>query len=444
MTFQTFSLIGLLLAAPPAPTAKELNAQGFELYKQGDFQGAYAAFNEATRVSPSLAIALYNRAALASKLGDSYAREDLLADLQVSIGQDPARLARAKVDQDFDPIRTTLAFQRIIDAPDIHSVAGLTALLPKLSWCRALAERYSFGNATFRLLSGGHFEIDRQPAGTWKVVARPKRDPLIVIEMKEPAKTMTGQLLPDGRLVFDDEWWANERGSTALTWADSADVITGEDVARQLVDEALALEKKDARRAFDVVQKLLRAIDAAPRSARAYYELARVRGETADSCSDDTSAAVNELEAAFSLDPTLRERAKNDAGIARLGKNIAYRLLMGTDLRKPADVAALLPKLDWYFGPPSQSDLGWGLSYAFKPDGRFEMSERLSVDDDFMEDKRVGAWKVARAGNGVTVTIEVPASKHSKAAHLVGWLTRDGRLLFESQWWRSGFAECCC
>lgn len=443
MPFATFSVIGLLLAAPPpTSSAKELNAEGFELYKKGDFQGAYAAFEQATRASPSLPIALYNRSALAVKTGHSFWLPTLLADLSASIEQDPSRLARARVDPDFEPIRTTLGFQRLIGAPDVHSVAGLTALLPKLSWWRASAEKYSIdASHTFRLRAGGRFDIEGQPSGAWRVVARPGRDPLVVIVVKEPAKTMTGELLPDGRLVFDDEWWTNTFLPGAPAWVEPTQTNSGDAAAQRLIGQALEEEQKSQ---YASVPLLLAAIDAAPRSARAYYELARVRGASADSCSDETSEGVSNLEAAFTLDPALRERAKTDTGIARLGRNFAYWPLMGADLRNPADLTALLPKLEWYFGPPSQSDMGWGLHYAFKPRGRFEFTERIVTENDLFTDQRVGTWKVARAGSGITVIIELPASKYAKAAQLVGRLTRDGRLLFESQWWRSGFAECCC
>jgi tetratricopeptide (TPR) repeat protein len=131
----------LLSGAPDGGThsAKELNVEGYELYKANKWKEAADRFKEAFTADPKLAIAHYNFAATIFRaLQDDgcdqlYPLDEALEHLRTSIGLDPKRLARLKEDPDFAEFRHTARYFELLGA-NLASAAELTALFPKLKF----------------------------------------------------------------------------------------------------------------------------------------------------------------------------------------------------------------------------------------------------------------------------------------------------------------------
>jgi tetratricopeptide (TPR) repeat protein len=132
--------LSVLPQAAGAQTAKELNAQGFRLYKAKDYAGALKLFEQALVADPNLALAHYNFAATLGvfrKKGqicqhDAY-KQQILDHLEKAVALDPARKERMKRDADFDTVRDTLRYQRLLGlSPD--NPKDVAALLQRVSW----------------------------------------------------------------------------------------------------------------------------------------------------------------------------------------------------------------------------------------------------------------------------------------------------------------------
>jgi tetratricopeptide (TPR) repeat protein len=133
-------LVLALTAAVPAPAAKALNTEGFRLYQAGRYPEALEKFQEAARQAPDYALARYNVAAtlgLLRKQGKvceySAHRDVIVEHLTWSVKLDARRLARAKVDRDFDAIRDTLGWQRLLGRTPERE-ADVPRLLRSVSW----------------------------------------------------------------------------------------------------------------------------------------------------------------------------------------------------------------------------------------------------------------------------------------------------------------------
>ncbi|MFP2911139.1 tetratricopeptide repeat protein [Pyxidicoccus sp. 3LFB2] len=133
-------LVLALTAAVPAPAAKTLNTEGFRLYQSGRYPEALEKFQEAARQAPDYALARYNVAATLGllrkrgKICEYSAHRDVIVEhLTQAVKLDARRLARAKVDRDFDAIRDTLGWQRLLGlTPERETDVRL--LLPAVSW----------------------------------------------------------------------------------------------------------------------------------------------------------------------------------------------------------------------------------------------------------------------------------------------------------------------
>jgi tetratricopeptide (TPR) repeat protein len=135
-------LLATLLFAVPAlaQSAKELNAEGFRLYQAGKFPQALEKFQAAFQADPKYALAWYNSAATLGVLRkqdrvcefEAY-RETIVQQLGTAVKLDPRRLTRAKEDKDFEPIRDTLGWQRLLGRSP-QRVADVPTLLRQVSW----------------------------------------------------------------------------------------------------------------------------------------------------------------------------------------------------------------------------------------------------------------------------------------------------------------------
>ena len=131
----------LALGAPArGQTARELNAEGFKLYRRGKFPEALGTFQRAFQKDQTLAIAHYNYAAtlgVLRKAGhvcelDAY-RPVILDHLERAIALDPRRRARMRQDPDLDPIRDTVRYQQLLGR-SLARPQDARAFIESVSW----------------------------------------------------------------------------------------------------------------------------------------------------------------------------------------------------------------------------------------------------------------------------------------------------------------------
>jgi tetratricopeptide (TPR) repeat protein len=221
---RAFLLLAPLLFAVPAlaQSAKELNAEGFRLYQAGKFPEALEKFQAASQADPKYALAWYNSAATLGVLRkqdrvcefEAY-RETIVQQLGTAVKLDPRRLTRAKEDKDFEPIRDTLGWQRLLGRSP-QRVADVPTLLRQVSWFGPGVGVYGT-TQKLRFQEGGRVVLWRKTVddagtpreeelpGTYTVKGRAVE--LRFPGMKQPLKgtlTATGALKVNGLETFTD------------------------------------------------------------------------------------------------------------------------------------------------------------------------------------------------------------------------------------------------
>lgn len=208
-------LVSLLFAVPAlAHSAKELNAEGFRLYQAGKFPEALEKFQAAYQADPKYALGWYNSAATLGVLRkqdkvcehEAY-RETIVQQLTTAVKLDPRRLARAKEDADFEPIRDTLGWQRLLGRSP-RKVADVPVLLRQVSWFGPGVGVYGT-TKKLRFQDGGRVELWRKTVddtgmpkeetvtGTYTVRGR-------TVELRFPGmKPLKGTLTVGGALKVD-------------------------------------------------------------------------------------------------------------------------------------------------------------------------------------------------------------------------------------------------
>jgi hypothetical protein len=130
-----------LCGAPPAPqTAKDLNAEGFRVYKQGKFPEALELFGRSMAADDGLALAHYNYAAtlgvLRAKEGacshGAY-RSEIVRHLTRAVELDEGRRVRMKADRDFDPIRDTVGYLALLGRSP-KNPKDVAAIVEQVTW----------------------------------------------------------------------------------------------------------------------------------------------------------------------------------------------------------------------------------------------------------------------------------------------------------------------
>jgi tetratricopeptide (TPR) repeat protein len=209
-------LVSLTLALPAlAQSARDLNAEGFRLYKAGQLPEALGKFQAAAQADPKYALAHYNVAATLGVLRkqgqvcefEAY-RETIIERLKLAVKLDPKRLARAKEDADLDPIRDTLGWQRLLGRSP-ERVADVPELLRRVSWFGPGVGVYGT-TRTLRFQEGGRVVLkrktvdeegtpkDEELSGTYSVKGR-------TLELRLPGmKPLKGTLTPRGALQVDE------------------------------------------------------------------------------------------------------------------------------------------------------------------------------------------------------------------------------------------------
>ncbi|QSQ25736.1 tetratricopeptide repeat protein [Pyxidicoccus parkwayensis] len=204
-----------LTASTPAPAARTLNTEGFRLYQAGRYPEALEKFQEAARQAPDYALARYNVAAtlgLLRKQGKvceySAHRDVIVEHLTQAVKLDARRLARAKVDRDFDSIRDTLGWQRLLGRTPERE-ADVPALLSAVSWFGPAMGIHG-STQGLRFKAGGKVSLWtkevgedgtsrlREVPGTWSVHGRQ-----VELRLKGRA-SLVGTLNGTGALTFPE------------------------------------------------------------------------------------------------------------------------------------------------------------------------------------------------------------------------------------------------
>ncbi len=204
----------LLLGGDTAPTASELNTDGYRLYKQEKYVEAVQKFEGAIAADATHVLAHYNLACtlaiLRTKPGgvcehDAYA-EVIVGHLQEAVRLDPARRKRAAEDPDLVSVHDTYGFQRLIGR-DPTVPADLRKILTEVTWWGPSPGVWGpTSGADFR--ADGSAELwfmDRIPESPDRTVRRGRWSldgSTVVLQLE--GKTWRAELDDGGRLRFGE------------------------------------------------------------------------------------------------------------------------------------------------------------------------------------------------------------------------------------------------
>lgn len=209
------ALLALVLSGAP-----ELNTEGFRLYQQGKYGEALARFRDAIAADERHALAQYNFAAtlgLLRKRGktcefDAY-QSTIVEHLAKAVALDERRRARMQRDADFDSVRDSLGYQRLLKR-DPANDADVKALLIALAFLSPPQGAYGH---TVQLdlkadgtLTCSQVLVDEDvkrvtTSGTWKVKGR-----AVTVSFKKKVAGVTsavGTFNAEGHLVFETPAW---------------------------------------------------------------------------------------------------------------------------------------------------------------------------------------------------------------------------------------------
>ncbi len=209
------ALLTLVLSGAP-----ELNTEGFRLYQAKNYGAALDKFRAAIAADEQHALAHYNYAAtlgLLRKQGktcefDAY-QSTILEHLTRSVELDERRRARMQRDADFNSVRDSLGYQKLLkrDPANDRDVRTLLVELMFLSQSQG-----AFGQTTqLDLKADGTLTISQlvidddvkkvTSTGTWKAKGR-----AVTVSFKKPifgVTRATGTFNAEGHLVFEKPAW---------------------------------------------------------------------------------------------------------------------------------------------------------------------------------------------------------------------------------------------
>lgn len=215
MTF----VLALLLAA--APTAAQLNTEGYRLYRAENYDAALVKFRAAIAADGKHALAHYNYAATLGHLRkqgrtcevDAY-QSTILEHLTRAVALDEGRRARMQEDADFDGVRHTLAYQRLAGREPERD-ADVPALLTALEFLAR--PQGAFGHPVeLHLNADGTLSLTQLQVtdddvkrvtltGTWKASGR-----AVTLTLKQPVEgqtSLSATFTPAGHLVVSKPGW---------------------------------------------------------------------------------------------------------------------------------------------------------------------------------------------------------------------------------------------
>ncbi|MHB8875200.1 MAG: hypothetical protein ACYC8T_16050 [Myxococcaceae bacterium] len=203
-----------------AQSARQLNAQGFRLYKQGRFPEALELFKKAFDTDEGYALAHYNYAATLGVLRGqgkvceyNAFKNIILLHLARSIELDPRRRERMKSDRDFLTVRDTVGYQKL-SGRSPERPADVPVILEQVSWFGLAPGAYGPGaGLDFKprgKLSGWRLQMgpgDDAPTkvpftGRWSAKGAKVR-----LELDAPLdgkRTLEGTLDPAGKLLLPE------------------------------------------------------------------------------------------------------------------------------------------------------------------------------------------------------------------------------------------------
>jgi len=142
-TIVLFVLCTFFIAcAAYADSARDLNTQGYRLYKEGRYEEALDYFGRAIEADPAYALAQYNYACTLGVLRDMgpeyVCRYDaykwrILDHLEESVRLDPGRLERMKDDPDLECVHDTFRYQLLLGLDPTDPEDALL-ILQRVSW----------------------------------------------------------------------------------------------------------------------------------------------------------------------------------------------------------------------------------------------------------------------------------------------------------------------
>jgi len=199
-----------------AETARELNTQGFRLYKQQRYVEALALFKKATIVNPKYALGFYNAASTLGVLHkksvcqyDAY-KEIINKYLKKSVQLDPRRSQRMRTDPDLQPVHDTFIYQRLLGLR-LNSSTDVQKILKRVSWYGQAngvigpESRIYFeprGKVILQLLSLGDRDLEIKD----EIARYEVRGGRISVFRKDKSGreiVVYGELKPNGELHFD-------------------------------------------------------------------------------------------------------------------------------------------------------------------------------------------------------------------------------------------------
>lgn len=208
----------VLAGAPPTSAAAKFNTEGFRAYQAKRYGEALALFKQGFEADERHALSHYNYAAtlgLLRKQGkvcefDAY-QSAVLEHLEQAVKLDEGRRARMQRDADFDSVRDTVRYQRLLGR-DPAKEADLRALVVAVTWLAPSVGAY--GNmAVLDLAPNGGVTLSRKVMNADGEVTVVKhrgafsvKGPTVTITLTqalEGKKVITGRLTADGHFVLD-------------------------------------------------------------------------------------------------------------------------------------------------------------------------------------------------------------------------------------------------
>jgi tetratricopeptide (TPR) repeat protein len=197
-----------------AGSARDLNTEGYRLYRAGKYPQALEYFRRAVAADPGYALAHYNLACTLGVLrkagGETICTYDavkpaILDHLEAAVRLDPETLMKMTTDPDLDPIRDTLRYLRLVGVvPDNEQ--DVRTILVTVSWFGPAPGAFgptsgirfaADGSLVLWTLDTTGDEVKRvEYRGSWSVAAN-----RITIVLDEPLGDDTeffGTMLPGG------------------------------------------------------------------------------------------------------------------------------------------------------------------------------------------------------------------------------------------------------
>jgi len=198
------------------PTARELNSQGYALYRQQRYEEAVAVFQKAIATDETFGLAHYNLACTLGILmkkeggvclcsvGDGvFSREDIIAQLELTLKYLPEKKEKMLTDPDLQAVRGTLWWQRFIGLDPAKAADVPTILLNVKRWFGprpgVCGPELTFSSdRTFRFIS---CQDGQTYQGVYQVEGRK-----INLHFRKPCHDILrdeGEMGPDGLLRFN-------------------------------------------------------------------------------------------------------------------------------------------------------------------------------------------------------------------------------------------------